>query len=972
MSTTGRLAGWFGLASVPVACLAASCAPQGPADFAVRTDSLLRVLMNTDTGASGPPAPQRMCAGSGDSLGSGRDAEGPGPRLRDRLRGELEGMGFSSCTRVLSRTIQTDSVLRRAHFTELVAWRNADLDTAGLIHVPVHYRTPSRHSPPPRTDVDSAAVRPAATVLAAVEVLVADTTCKDSDGSAVGCPRKGLVLSFTDLAEWEEWSEPWGTDSSPAAGGSRYEISVRGGDGAGLRPRRVVRTRPGWAVGQIAPGGGWPATPSPARLPEPLPETGVRLPADPPCRNWEPCEAILPGTPAIHVHEVFTPEHDSWDEVDLLGPRTVAVLRAADATPYGKELPATHWWGLQGWVLMAALVGVIICLFCSAVLGTVDKAIGIARWDLTWAWMAGCLAGIRRAVLLVPLAWRNLAARFLARGGGRETAEACAELDRLERAAAVAVRGRVEASVGESAGPRFDERFDQIDKALSRVRRWMEAGEEWARAKDILLHAAEANQLPPLPENGGGSHAENNSAEKGMSSGDGGRGTSPDEFDQRRWERLDQRAKLAKEKWEGLETDVRDSRTKADGLASRARDLAKEFKSLGRTARRQPKRDGGSAEDTELDRARPAAAVIDAIEALPKALRKAGNAVRRDARALTARERQQSILTRRCLCKKEAERYGVAGEALERLLDRLRKLREEKEKYAASGLLGSVEAFSRLGALFWLRRDPPVWVGSLCATVLVLVGLVQWGLGYWPVWPFLVAAAGVMALGVLLGLFRRARRGREHRKDASGEEGKMRVRQKIGFAIVLLATLGHALALQLDDVGVAGFAECAGLGVDEGVWGLVHVSVVVMVFLAAALHSRKYSIGQEYEEHLQYWRSKVRKRTEEFSSVSVRLARTLRHQSHWAVSLHFILLVCVAAIGTWHWGLWITDALPPSVLSALRALGAPGGSSWLLLGLLVLFFFVLPTLLVNLELPSDSAAGAGSTRRSKSGKGGPS
>lgn len=909
------------MAGVPGMCVllgAVSCTPEnkGPSFSFARASSLSAALNKGIPGEPGAVPADSGCPRVPVDFQRSEEPAGSAASVREIARRELTRMGFSSCIRMTSRTVERDTVLRHDQVTELIAWREGE--DPGLLHMPVWYRVPvGGHSRPGQRGI-----RPLATVLAVVCAFVSDTECAQGGPAGDAGPRKGLMLSFTNVAEWDGFlksAELQGDDAESYDGNTVLTTS-----GVGPQPPRWGVSEIGWMVGQLPP---------PARNAHDIASSLHDVtPSLPKCGRGRSCEVILPGIPPMHVHSTFPSGSDaaSVDDTRLAGERTLAVLRTADTVPYGTALPSDPQL-LVWWLVPAILLLAIVYCACSSILGPVAAATRIAWWG---EWRA---RRRRLCARVWDLAWmiaRKVVRRLAANAGDRNQGpqEIGAMLKGLE------------------------------DEFANEVRDWLKDVEEWRESsKDVLaeVHAlcgrfegmhkwssdkdAQCESSPPgtalcddctkavdhLPTMGG---VHCNASVK----------RQHDELrewvDVRRGRHQNEKKEIAVQEEELAEA--------ADGLVEQGVRLMNDARRLGRRADRfgmvAGKRAVGSEATAGMRGSVGSVAAVaalsgdpDAMRRLGKAMKVAGRSVGGDAKALQASVRELSFETRGLLHRIDGAWWSVVRGALRCLIRGLRERRVQREKYIAATFNSFTRVLVGFGTLSWLRRDmTPRALG-----VMVAVGLVA--LAVWWLWaPGWAVFALVLALGVTTYFASRRRLERGEYVEPFGPAALV----VCGLAVVVAVV--HAFVVRVDDdtLNVVLF------NVHEDVWALVYGGLGAIIFLVSALGDRGFSICDATSKSLDHLTQKTRKSTDaDTHAMRAKILRRLRSFSIGAVGLYAALLLAVAVVAI-DIGSWL-DTLHSNMVrlrdESHGILMAPN-QRWLVL-LLSLFF--LPALQVVAHLP---------------------
>ena len=483
-----------------VVSLAAACiGSAGKEGFrAEEFDSLVSRLADSATGSANVSAfalADSLCAGaSPDSATSaavdsshGSDAVAQGtPRLRDRVREELVGMGFSACVRAMSRTAQRNAWLRHDRLTELVAWKG-DATVEDAIYVPVRYRGsgPVRGEP---ERSDSSWVRPLAAVLEAVRAFLADTTRVAVGEPSDAAARKTIVLSFTST------EEPNGLDDIPWTGESRPVGTAWVAPAGGPQAPRLTTPYVGWMVGQFRSSEGGVALPGPATgLPVGLADLKTGLPGNALCESGERCDLIVPANPAMHVHAMFFPGdfRVGTAEARRMGERTLEVLRAADTLPYGVAVPVfpAELRDLLWWLLPCALLTFTVWSAFIGLLGSVTTAIRSARRARRRAGLHQLLARVQHFALGVVLSFlrRFASEREISESAGKATARP----NRLSKEADEALRSWADTLTGAASSARVDKLLKEGRAEQSRIGRWSEESDAWGERRGSLFGSVE-------------------------------------------------------------------------------------------------------------------------------------------------------------------------------------------------------------------------------------------------------------------------------------------------------------------------------------------------------------------------------------------------------------------------------------------------------------------------------------------------
>ena len=741
------------------------------------------------------------------------------------------------------------------------------------------------------------------TVLEAVYAFLANPECPPDASAEIAVPRKRLVLSFTNAAEWEEFLEPV---APPGGDDAAYASTLLATSPIGPQSLPLMNADLGWIVGQIEQRDGRMSFPAVATgLPTSLPDPGPGPPRGSACRSGEPCETILPGIPPLRVHTAFWSDADSSDVagMSLAGRRTLAALRAADTVPYGTALPvnASHlWW----WFLPGVLLFFVIAGACHAVLGPVYSALGTVRGARMRARMNRFWAKIRHAALRLPLAYRSRVAARAGQVGDHETNEACADLDRLNREVVEAARARAIQQAGEVGDGSADEWLKRADAEQTRIQRWLEDIAEWEESKVGFL--ARAKRVRGILEE-----------------------VNEPQGTRERFEHFDSHAKA-----------LGDARVRLEGgfdkASLRAKELVKEARLASKNSKKFAKR-------LRKRRAVPesaatlASCVTKAVEARTGAVA----AFKREAKALKAHSKKLSLEARRLLCRMDRKKYETVKEGLNGVASGLHARRRETEGYISRSFGSFTKVLVKFGSLSWVWWGPrwPIAIGLL---VVALVAFVIWRESG-PPW-----AIGLIA--VVLGALTVATLARRQRDNDPKEldPGAVFV---CGLAVAV-ATL-HAFALRVD----APILNAVLFGVHEDVWALVYIGLGAMVFLASALGEGEYRIGDGIRRQLSYWVPKARRRP----GTDARARRHsyfkgLKCWSLWAIRSYLMLLAVVFFIA-----MLSLECVPslevPGLLEALRP--SEASAAYLcpafLLGLLVVFG--LPVILVRKNLPTDAAKG---------------
>ena len=838
-----------------------------------------------------------VCAGASPSPDSGTaDRLGGASQVRAFARSELAEMGFSSCVRVISRVVQRDTWLRVDRVTELVAWRPGE-DTLDLIYVPVRYRAPIRAG---LDNVPDTWIQPVITVLEAVYAFLEDPP----DASAeIAVPRKRLILSFTNAAEWEEFLEP---AEPPGGDDAAYASTLLATSPIGPQSLPLMNADLGWIVGQIEQRDGRMSFPAVATgLPTNLPDPGPGPPRGSACRSGEPCETILPGIPPVRVHTAFWSDADSRDVagMSLAGRRTLAALRAADTVPYGTALPVNAsylwWWLVPGGLLLIVIVGA-----CNAVLGPVYSALGTVRGARMRARMNRFWAKIRHAALRLPLAYRSRVAARVGQVGDHETNEACADLDRLNREVVEAARARSIQQAGEMGDRSADEWQKLADAEQTRIEQWLGSVAEWEESKAGLL--ARAKRVRGILEE-----------------------VNEPQGTRKRFEHFDGHSKA-----------LDDARVRLDGDFDKAWRRAKEFAEEARLASKNSKR---FANRLRKRRAVPESAatlashIAEAVEARTGAVA----AIRQDAKALKAHSKELSLEARRLLCRMDRKKYETVKEGLGGVASGLHARRRETEGYISRSFRSFTKVLVKFGSLSWVPWGPR-WI------ILLVVGLVAFAISRWLglIWAIAFIVAALAALAYLATLARRQRDNDPKELDP----GTVFV-----CGLVVVAATIHAFALRVDD----SVLNAALFGVQEDVWGLVYIGLGAMIFLASALGEGEYRIGDGIRKQLSYWVPKARRKAGADVGAEHSFFEELQFWLLCAILFYIILLVFVIFVAIPP----LFDSLLPSleVFGLLEALGSPENSIThpciaFLFGLLLALFF-LPIIFVVKNSPIDAARG---------------
>ena len=917
-----------GVRGMAVLLAAVSCTTEnkGPGFSVARDSSLFAALYEGTLGEPGAVPAGSGCPRIPVDFQRLQEPAGSAASVREIARRELSRMGFSSCIRMTSRTVERDTVLRHDQVTELIAWREGE--DPGLLHMPVWYRVPvGGHSRP-----EEWAIRPLATVLAAVCAFVSDTACAQREPAAGARPRKGLMLSFTNVAEWDGFlksAELQGDDADSYDGNTVLTAS-----GVGPQPPRWAVSETGWMVGQLPPHAA-----NTRDIASSLYDVTPELPK---CGSGRSCEVILPGIPPMHVHSTFPSGSDvaGVGDTRLAGERTLAVLRTADTVPYGTALPSDPqlllWWLVPGIILLA-----IVYCACNSILGPVVAATRIARWGEWRARMRRLCAGVWHLAWMIAL---KVVRRLAANAGDRNqgTQEIDATLQGLEDEFANEVRDWLK-----DVKKWRDSRkivFPEVQALCERF----EGMHKWSSHKD-----AHRKDSPPATE-----LCNDCTNAVGHSSTIGGAPCSAsvkrqhDEL--REWVAV-RRGRHQREKKEigNHEGDLAEA---AYVLVQQGVHLMADARRLGRRADRFGTAAGKRAVGTEatadvrgsagsLEAVAPLSGDLDAMRHLGKALKVAGKSVGRDARTLQASVRELSFAKRGLLHRIDGAGWMVVRGALGRLISSLREREVQKEKYIAATFNSFTRVLVGFATLSWLRRD----MTSRTLAVLVAVGLVA--LTVWRLWgPAWAVFAFVLALGVTTYFASCRRLERGDYVEPLGPAALV----ACGLAVVVAVV--HAFVVRIDDdtLNVVLF------NVHEDVWALVYGGLSAIIFLVSALGDRGFSICDATSKSLDHLTRKTPETTDpdthpestdaDTHAMRDKILRRLRCFSIGAVGLYVALLLAVAVVAM-DMGSWL-DTLHYSMVrlrdESHGILMAPN-QLWLVL---LLSLFLLPAVQVLAHRPS--------------------
>ena len=690
-----------------VSLVAASCiGSAGEEGFSAEEfDSLVSRLADPTSGSANVSAFARadsLCAGaSPDSVTGGEAVDSSSgsdpavqltPRLRDRVREELVGMGFRACVRAMSRTVQQDAWLRHDRLTELVAWK-ADAAVKDAIYVPVRYRVPVRGE---AERSDSSWVRPVAAVLEAVRAFLADSARAANGEPSDGAARKPIVLSFTSA------KEPNGLDDIPATGESRRVGTAWVASAAGPQSPRVTTPYVGWMVGKLRSSEGRVSFPGPETgLPVRLADLKTGLPGSALCGSGERCDLIVPANPAVHVHAMFFPGdfRVGTAEARRMGERTLEVLLAADTSPYGVALPVSRaeLRALLWWLLPCALLVFTVWWAFIGLLGSISTAIRIARRARMGAGLNRLLARVRQVALGIVLSFlrRFASEREISEGTGK----AITRPKRLYEEADEALRNWADTHVGAASSPWADELLKEGRAERSRIGRWAEEADAWKERRGGLFGSVQ--DCRGFVRTCEREAKEARSAEKAAC------------------ERMDGIGHYMRGVQEQLEL-ARQLKRKAGEARVRAKVLGKEARHLAGRADQWAVRvkrgvaEAGSAVATPEPRSGKAA---EARASAAEAMRAAAKAVRRDAKALKAAARELRFEAASALQEIAGLRYETARDGLACLIKCLRKKRDKKRDHLATSFNRLGRVLAKFCTLSWNGQVLACGVAALVAAV---------------------------------------------------------------------------------------------------------------------------------------------------------------------------------------------------------------------------------------------------------------
>ncbi len=852
-------------------------------------------------------------------------------------------MGFSTCVRVVSRTVQRGVWFFLEQSTELVALRPGADEESDLIHVPVHYRAPLR----PGTDsLPASAVRPVATVLAGVCAFLADSACVQDAAPPASVPRTGLGFSFANLEEWADEPEP----ALPATRESRYAFSsVFAVPAKYAQLPTVVGSVPGWVVGHLdvaGSSGGLPAgvvvlpdaLPGPAGSSRPMGRAG-----GPWCPPGRLCEAIVPGTPGMHVRGVFTPAEGEGvaevREAHRLGAHTLSLLRAADVLAYGTPVPENpkplFWWLLP----VVLLLRVFYCT-AFAILGPFDKAVQIARefhWNVVYRKL---WAGLRHLFLGIPHAIRKRSAERARHRRGSGRAGGRAKLASLGDKA-LEVVGRCAGGGADGTSGLRDPWAEECRAALGRVRQWLGRVAEWEKSKDNLAQKVDigTRSLAECAADGAG-RGEGSGAEVIGCVCRVRRAPSGEKESWQQFRRI--RGCLAKIDENRIPLDKVDRATsRAWNLANEGRRLAKRIRGVARRARRISKSErrlAGKAGGTPA--AAPGAGqdlvrAAEVLERILRALPKTATALERDSDSLRKRAQVLSLQEKRRLLEMERRRSDAVVLVVRYREADFRLQRKGTEDYIGRSIRDTGRVLARFGTLSWIRLEPRILFLLVATGVVLATHRLASPLA--PDWRFLVVlAVAALAATILLGRGGRAERASPGGPLSVGRDAKELGRRSVFLCgIAMVAAVGHGFALRIDEPVLN---DMFGLGVHEDLWALVYLGVTAVVFLASALRAEQH---RPMRLTLLYrLASNARSRKRAIKRVLSRVPRNVCG----AAGAHALLLalVFVVSIGGLH------EGGPHEALGQSRAPNAALGD---LIRLGFLGAFLLPALVALMNLP---------------------